>query len=98
MLRTELVANAQYHQVTLNGVVRQGGGPADVAGPVFGVLIADVNADGRVDSGDVTAVRRNNLKVLDKNNFRSDVNASGRTDSGDVTLTRKQNLTGLPQN
>jgi len=62
----------------------------------MGVLIGDANSSRRVDSGDVLAVRQQNLQPLQESNFRSDVNASGRIDSGDVLVTRQQNLAELP--
>jgi hypothetical protein len=47
----------------------------------MGVLLADVDASGRVDSTDI---------------FRMDVDASGRIDSTDVFITQQQSLTSLP--
>jgi hypothetical protein len=62
----------------------------------MGVLLGDVNASGRVDSGDVFSVRQQTGQAPTSSNFRNDVNASGRIDSGDVFAVRQQTGTGLP--
>jgi hypothetical protein len=90
------VSNAQYITVTLNSVVDMAGNSGDVLSPQMGVLIGDVNASGRVDSGDVFSVRQNTGQGATLSNFRNDVNASGRIDSGDVFAVRQQTGTGLP--
>ena len=70
---------------------------ADIAIPM-GVLLADSDQSGRVDSNDVTAVRQENLQTLtqDPPVFAEDIDLSGRIDSNDVTISRQQALTGLP--
>jgi hypothetical protein len=60
------------------------------------VLIGDVNASGRVDSGDVSLVRQQTLQTVTNSNFRDDINATGRIDAGDVSIVRQQTLTSLP--
>ena len=88
------VADAQRLAVTMS-TVDDGPNTGSVAIPM-GVLLGDANNSGRVDSGDLTKVRQNNLQLPNTNNFQADVNASGRIDSGDVTLVRQRNLTALP--
>jgi hypothetical protein len=90
------VPNAQYVTVTLNSVLDSAGGSGDVVGPRMGVLLGDVNASGRTDAGDVTAVRNQTVSIPDQQTFRFDVNASGRIDAGDVTVTRNATVTVLP--
>jgi hypothetical protein len=62
----------------------------------MGLLIGDVNATGRTDSGDVTAVRNRTISIPDQQTCRFDVNLDGRIDSGDVTVTRNASVTVLP--
>ena len=88
------VSNAQTINITLLGVT--GDGPTRNVVVPMGVLLGDVNASRRTDSGDVLVTRQQNLQPLERDNFRSDVNASGRIDAGDVLVIRKQNLSALP--
>ena len=88
------IPNAQYTTVTLTGVTNAASS-GNVSG-TMGVLVGDVNASGRVDSGDVSLVRQQTLQPLTSSNFREDINASGRIDSGDVSIARQQTLTSLP--
>jgi hypothetical protein len=93
------VSNAQYITVRLNSVLEVTGTSGDVVSPQMGVLVGDVNASGRVDSGDVSLVRQQTLQTITgppTGNFREDINASGRIDSGDVSIARQQTLTSLP--
>ena len=90
------VTNAQHVLVNLNYV-------HDAAGAILfnmtarmDVLLGDVNASGRVDSGDVSLVRQQTLQTVTTSNFREDINASGRIDAGDVSISRQQALTALP--
>jgi hypothetical protein len=91
------VPNAQYQTVTLTGAVDYQGNQGDVS-TTFGVLLGDVNGDGRVDSADVSFVRQQTLQTVGSpdTNFRNDINASGRIDSADVSIARQQALTSLP--
>jgi hypothetical protein len=58
--------------------------------------VADVNASGRVDAADVSAVRQQTLQPITTSNFRNDINTSGRIDAADVSIARQQTLTSLP--
>ena len=89
------VPNQQYLTVTLSNVLDSQANTGSVSG-TMGVLVGDVNASGRVDSGDVSLVRGQTLQPIDLSNFREDINASGRIDSGDVSVARQQTLTSLP--
>src|SRR4029077_13395356 len=90
------VPNASHVNVTLNGVTDSVPSTGNV-GPVrMDVLLGDVNATGRTDAGDVTAVRNHTVSIPDQQTFRFDVNASGRIDAGDVTVTRNSSVTVLP--
>jgi hypothetical protein len=90
------VTNAQRISVSLTNV-SDSAGKFSASVPVsMGVLIGDVNATGRTDSGDVTQVRNHTVSVPDQQTFRFDVNVSGRIDAGDVTVTRNASVTVLP--
>jgi hypothetical protein len=89
------VPNASHLNVTLNGVTDSANNVGDVSANMD-VLLGDVNATGRTDSGDVTAVRNKTMSIPDEQTFHFDVNISGRIDSGDVTVTRNATVTVLP--
>jgi phosphatidylinositol-3-phosphatase len=88
------VTNAQTIQVTLVGV-NDGTNTVNIVIPM-GVLLGDVNASRRTDSGDVTVVRNHTVSIPYQQTFRFDVNTSGRIDAGDVTATRNASVTVLP--
>jgi hypothetical protein len=93
------VPNAQHVSVTLNGVQDSVGATLNNLVARMDVLLGDVNASRRVDSGDVSLVRQQTLQTITgppTGNFREDINASGRIDSGDVSIARQQTLTSLP--
>ena len=90
------VTNAQRITVTLTGVTDSAGNSAASVSATMGVLLGDVNASARVDSGDVSLVRQQTLQTITTSNFREDINASGRVDAGDVSIARQQALTSLP--
>jgi hypothetical protein len=88
------VTNAQTIAIMLFGA-NDGTYTGDIVAPM-GVLLGDVNANGRTDAGDVTQVRNRTVSIPDQQTFRFDVNASGRIDAGDVTVTRNASVTVLP--
>ena len=93
------VSNAQHLSVTLNDVHDAAGAILNNSVARMDVLVADVDASGRVDSNDVFAVRQQNLQPLPPagtGNPRADIDTSGRIDSNDVFKARQQTLTGLP--
>jgi hypothetical protein len=92
------VPNAQYITVSLNTVQDSAGNTGTVSGTV-GVLLGDVDASRRVDSGDVFLARQQTLQPLPpagNGDFRRDIDVSGRIDSGDVFIARQQTTTTLP--
>jgi hypothetical protein len=90
------VANAQRITVSLSNVADSLGDFSSSVSATIGVLIADVNASGRVDAADVSAVRQQTLQQVTLANFRADINSSGRIDAADVSIARQQTLTALP--
>jgi photosystem II stability/assembly factor-like uncharacterized protein len=88
------VANAQVLTINLVNV-----NDSTTTGNVsveMGVLLGDVDATGRVDGNDVSAVQSHTRQVPDTTNYRYDVDASGRIDGNDVSTTQTQTRTGLP--
>jgi hypothetical protein len=91
------VTNAQHLFVALRGVSDSAGHRSDAISAPMSVLLGDVNASGRTDAGDVTAVRNKTVSIpSDNQTVRFDVNVSGRIDAGDVTVTRNSSVTVLP--
>ena len=90
------VTCVEYVTVTLTNLNDSAGRHSDSISATMGILPGDVNASGRTDAGDVTAVRNHTVSVPDQQTFRFDVNASGRIDAGDVTTTRNATVTVLP--
>jgi hypothetical protein len=91
------VTNAQHLFVALRGVSDSAGHHSDAISAPMSILLGDVNASGRTDAGDVTAVRNRTVSIpSDNQTARFDVNVSGRTDAGDVTATRNASVTVLP--
>jgi hypothetical protein len=90
------VTNAQIINISLTNVTDSTGDFSAANSGQMGVLLADVNASGRVDAADVSEVRQQTLQSVTASNFRNDINASGRIDAADVSIARQQTLTALP--
>ena len=91
------MSNAQYLQVNLNNVSDVlGNTAAAVSSPQMGVLAGDVDANGRVDGNDVSAVQSHTRQSTSGTNYRFDVDANGRIDGNDVSATQGDTRTGLP--
>ncbi|MEY2485873.1 MAG: hypothetical protein QOH39_1521 [Verrucomicrobiota bacterium] len=92
------VANAQHLVITLNGVQDSSGAILNNLSARMDVLLADVNASGQVDSGDVFLVQKQNgqaLPPVGSADFRRDINENGSIDSGDVFTAQKQNPSAI---
>lgn len=89
------VPNAQYIDVGLSNVVDSQNNPGNVS-VEMGVLIGDVNADGRVDGNDVSAVQSNTRQPVSGSTYRYDVDVNGRIDGNDVSATQARTRTSLP--
>jgi hypothetical protein len=87
------VPNAQ--KVTITAVVNDGTNTGPVVIPM-GTLIADVNGNGTVTTGDVTAVQGQVGGTANPNNFQYDVNINGLITTGDVTLSQSKVGSHLP--
>jgi hypothetical protein len=93
------VANAQVTTVKLTNLYDSAGNSTSALSVSMGVLLGDVDASRRVDSGDVFLARQQTLQPLPpagNGDFRRDIDVSGRIDSGDVFIARQQTTTTLP--
>jgi len=90
------VADQQYLTVTLHGVLDAVGGSGDVVGPQMGVLVGDTNADGFVNSADISQTKSQSGQSVSGSNFREDVNTDGFLNSADISLVKSKSGTALP--
>src|SRR6202011_2476851 len=70
------VSDQQYLSVALLTVKDRTGAIGDIVGSQMGFLIGDVDANGRVDDNDVSAVQSHTRQSTDGTNFRDDVDAN----------------------
>jgi hypothetical protein len=77
------VADNKRLTITLNGL--NGPGTASAS---LGFLIGDVNNSDLVTAADIIAVKANQNKPLDNNNFKYDLNAGGAITSTDVSMVK----------
>lgn len=80
--------------VTATGVHDDQGNTLDSAPVTFGLLIGDVNADGRVDGADADLVRTGHR--VTRGTFRNDVNVDGKINRNDVKVVRLHRGDSLP--
>ena len=90
------VPNAQYVTVTLNGVHDDSGGVNAGVSATMGVLIGDTNADGFVNSADISQTKSQSGATVTSLNSREDINADGFIDSADISLVKSKSGTALP--
>jgi hypothetical protein len=90
------VSTGQWVTVTLNNVTDMAGNRGNVISPQMGVLIGDVDASGRVDSGDVSSAKQQAGQSVTASNFREDVNTDGLINSADSSLVSVKSGTTLP--
>lgn len=92
------VANAQTINVRLNGVNTTSAGdtPAvDITIPMSR-LLGDTNANGAVNSSDVSQTKGRIGQPVDSSNFRSDINESNSINSTDASQVKSNVGNGLP--
>jgi hypothetical protein len=90
------VTNAQVLKVDLTNVTDSAGNFSSSVSVSMSVLLGDVDATGRVDGNDVSAVQSHTRQATDSNNYRYDVDATGRIDGNDVSITQGKTRTSLP--
>jgi hypothetical protein len=90
------VSDAQYITVTLNSVADTAGNSGSVVSPQMGVLIGDTNADGFVNSADISQTKSQSGQLVGASNFREDLNTDGFLNSADISLVKSKSGTALP--
>jgi Dockerin type I domain len=88
------VSNAQTLTINLTGVT--GGSRSGNVSIPMSVLIGDTNADGVVNSADVSQTQAQSGQSVTQSNFREDVNADGVINNADVALVQSKSGTSLP--
>jgi Dockerin type I domain len=88
------ISDAQL--VTVKLVVSTVSGKSITVSAPVGFLLADVNADGVVDSADEADVSSKISQPVDATNFRDDVNGDGLIDQADVALVQSRLGVALP--
>ena len=92
------VTNAQVVTISLANVNDSAGNSSASISVPLGVLLGDVNGNGRVSNADVGAVKAQVGATLSETDsvFRHDVNANGTISNGDVGDTKAQVGSRLP--
>jgi hypothetical protein len=90
------VNNQQYVSVALLAAKDQTGAIGDIVGPQMGVLTGDTNADGFVNSADISQTKSQSGQAVGSANFREDLNADGFLNSADISLVKSKSGTALP--
>jgi hypothetical protein len=88
------VSNVQTLTVTLKGI--SGAGTAANISVPMRVLPGDTNANGAVNSTDVSQTKSQSGAVLSQANFRTDVTANGAINSSDVSVVKSKSGTAVP--
>ena len=89
------VPTGQYITVQLTGVIDTNASTGNFSG-TMGVLVGDTNANGLVNSTDISQTQSQSGQLITSSNFREDVTVNGLINSSDVALVQSQSGTGLP--
>jgi glucose/arabinose dehydrogenase len=90
------VANAQSITVTLSNVIDVAGNGTSAVSATMGVLRGDTNADGFVDSADISQTKSESGNAVMLSNFREDINLDDFIDSADIAFVKAMSGTSLP--
>jgi len=82
--------------VTANNVHDDQGNTLASASATMGILLGDINGDGRVGNGDIGNIQGHRGERTNSDNFRDDLNADGRINNQDVQLGRSNRGNSLP--
>jgi len=72
------------------------GNNGNVVSPQLGILIGDTNADGFVNSADISQTKSQSGQLVGLSNFREDVNVDRFFNSADISLVKSKSGTALP--
>jgi hypothetical protein len=89
------VPTGQYVTVQLTGVTDTNANVGNFSA-TMGVLVGDTNANGLVNSTDISQTQAQSGQPVTSSNFREDVTVNGLITSSDVSLVQSQSGTGLP--
>src|SRR5204863_775187 len=92
------VTNAQRVTVGLTSVVDVAGNTVASVAATVGILRGDTNADGFVDSADISQTKSQSGMPFGPSNFREDPNLDAVIDSADISFTKSFSGTALPSN
>ena len=88
--------NPQHLVVTLNGIHDTSSAVTNGVIGRMDLLVGDTNADGSVNSGDISQTKSQSGQSATASNFREDLNTDGTVNSGDISLVKSRSGTGLP--
>ena len=88
--------NGTHVFITLHAVQDSLGHFSDTVSAPMSLLIGDTNANGVVNSSDVSQTKSQSGQQVTGANFREDVTVSGQIDSSDISLVKSQSGTALP--
>jgi uncharacterized repeat protein (TIGR01451 family) len=91
------VTNQQQIDVTVTGIQDSSGNHGGTVRATMSVLLGDTNADGFVNSADISQTKSQSGQAVTGSNFREDVNVDGFLNSGDISLVKSKSGTALPQ-
>jgi Dockerin type I domain len=90
------VTNAQTITVNLTNVYDSTGNSSSVVSAPMSVLTGDTNADGSVNSADISQTKSQSGNAVTNSNFREDVTVDGFLNSADISLVKSKSGTALP--
>jgi hypothetical protein len=90
------VTNAQRITVSLADVNDTAGNTSSVVSAAMGLLVGDVNANGKVSNADVSLIQAQVGAQVGQSNFRMDVNANGSLSNADASTAQAQVGAQLP--
>ena len=90
------VTNVQYITVTLTSVIDAAGNTSSAVSATMGVLLGDTNADGFVNSADISQTKAESGNGVTTLNFREDVNEDDFINSADISFVKSMSGTALP--
>ena len=90
------VTNAQIVTVTLSNVTDSNGDFGSTVSASMKVLVGDTNADGFVNSADISQTKAQSGQGVTSSNFREDLNTDGFINSGDISVVKSKSGTALP--
>ena len=89
-------ANAQTITVTLTNVTDVVTNTSSSVSVTMGVLLGDTNADGFVNSADITQTKSKSGQPVTLSNFREDLNLDDLINSADISFVKSMSGTALP--